>query len=164
LVGPCVRWVTRVASPFSPPLVFIPLHKGADGFMNDEQFRKFYWPSLRRVIEGLVAEGFVPSLFAEGAYNSRLEIIADVPKGRTVWQFDRTDMRRAKKILSGTACIQGNVPNTMLQLGTAQEVRAYCKDLIQAVAPGGGFILDVGAVVDEAKEENMLAMLQAAKE
>jgi hypothetical protein len=164
LVGLCVKSVTRSASPFSPPLVFMPLHKGADGFMSDEQFRKFYWPSLRRVIEGLVADGFVPYLFAEGAYNSRLEAIADVPKGRTVWQFDRTDMRRAKEILGGVACIQGNVPNTMLQLGTAEEVRAYCKDLIQAVAPGGGFILDVGAVVDEAKDENMLAMIQAAKE
>ena len=142
----------------------MPLHKGADSFMNDEQFRKFYWPSLRKVIEGLVADGFVPYLFAEGAYNSRLEAIADVPKGRTVWQFDRTDMRRAKEILGGVACIQGNVPNTLLQLGTAEEVRAYSKDLIQSVAPGGGFILDVGAVVDEAKEENILAMLQAAKE
>jgi hypothetical protein len=159
----CVKWVTRNASPFSPPLVFIPLHKGADAFMSDEQFRKFYWPSLRKVIQGLVDDGFVPYLFAEGAYDSRLEAIADVPKARTVWQFDRTDMRRAKKILGGIACIQGNVPNTLLQIGTAEEVRAYCKDLIQAVAPGGGFILDVGAVVDEAKDENMMAMIRAAK-
>jgi hypothetical protein len=159
----CVKWVTRRASPFSPPLVFIPLHKGADGFMNVEQFNKFYWPSLRKVITGLVEDGFVPYLFAEGAYNSRLEAISDVPVGRTVWQFDHTDMRRAKQILGGTACIQGNVPLSKLQLGTAEEVTAYCRDLIEAVGPGGGFILDVGAVVDHAKEENMLAMAQAAK-
>lgn len=160
----CVKWVTRCASPFSPPLVFIPLHKGADGFMNVEQFKTFYWPSLRKVILGLVEDGFVPYLFAEGAYNSRLETIADVPAGRTLWQFDRTDMHRAKKILGGVACIQGNVPLSQLQLGTAEEVKAYCRDLIQGVGPGGGFILDVGAVVDHAKEENMLAMIQAAKE
>ncbi|MBW1775483.1 MAG: uroporphyrinogen decarboxylase [Deltaproteobacteria bacterium] len=29
---------------------FIPLHKGADGFMSDDQFHKFYWPTLRKVI------------------------------------------------------------------------------------------------------------------
>jgi uroporphyrinogen-III decarboxylase len=160
----CVRWVTRSASPFQPPLVFIPLHKGADAFMNVEQFRRFYWPSLRKVILGLVEDGFVPYLFAEGAYNSRLESIADVPVGRTVWQFDHTDMRRAKEILGGIACIQGNVPLPKLQLGTAEEVKEYCYDLIDSVGPGGGFILDVGAVVDHAKEENMLAMIQAAKE
>ena len=164
LVGPCVRWVTRNASPFSPPLVFMPLHKGADSFMNDEQYRKFYWPTLKKVIEGLIADGFTPYLFAEGAYNTRLEVIADAPKGRTVWQFDRTDMRQAKKVLGGTACIEGNVPNTLLQLGTADEVRDYAKGLIQDLGPGGGFILDVGAVVDEAKDENMEAMIQAAKD
>ena len=94
-----VKWVTRRTNPFTPPLVFIPLHKGADSFMSVEQFQKFYWPSLRKVIDGLVADGFVPYLFAEGAYGTRLETIADVPKGRTVWQFDHTDMRRAKQIL-----------------------------------------------------------------
>jgi uroporphyrinogen-III decarboxylase len=160
----CVKWVTRRASPFSPPLVFIPLHKGADGFMNDQQFKTFYWPSLRKVILGLVEDGFVPFLFAEGAYNSRLEAISDVPVGRTVWQFDHTDMRRAKEILGGIACIQGNVPLSMLQLGTADEVKAYCRDLIEDVGPGGGFILDVGAVVDHAKDENMLAMARATRE
>ena len=45
---------------------FIPLHKGADGFMSQEQFRTFYWPSLRKLIIGLVNEGLVPQLFAEG--------------------------------------------------------------------------------------------------
>ncbi len=159
-----VKWVTRAANPHSAPLVFMPLHKGADGFMSLEQFQRFYWPSLRKVIDGLVADGFVPYLFAEGAYGSRLETIADVPRGRTVWHFDNTDMRRAKEILGGVACIQGNVPLPLMQLGSTDEVRTYCRDLIQAVGPGGGFILDVGAVVDEAKEENMLAMIQTAKE
>jgi hypothetical protein len=158
-----VKWITRRSNPFTPPLVFIPLHKGADGFMSVEQFQKFYWPSLRKVIDGLVADGFVPYLFAEGAYGTRLETIADVPKGRTVWQFDHTDMRRAKDILGGVACIQGNVPLPMLQLGTADEVRAYSRDLIEAIGPGGGFILDVGAVVDDAKAGNVEAMIQAAK-
>jgi uroporphyrinogen-III decarboxylase len=164
LVPVMVKWVTRRANPFTPPLVFMPLHKGADGFMSQEQFQKFYWPSLLRVIEGLVADGFVPYLFAEGAYGTRLETIAqDVPKGRTVWQFDHTDMRRAKQILGGVACIQGNVPISMLQLGTPDEVTAYSRDLIEAVGPGGGFILDVGAVLDDYREGNVEAMIQAAK-
>ena len=159
-----VKWVTRRSNPFTPPLVFIPLHKGADGFMSVEQFQKFYWPSLRKVIDGLVADGFVVYLFAEGAYGTRLETIADVPKGRTVWQFDHTDMRRAKEILGGVACIQGNVPISLLQLGTADQVKAYSRDLIEAVGPGGGFILDVGAVVDDARPGNVEAMIQAAKQ
>jgi uroporphyrinogen-III decarboxylase len=160
-----VKWVTRRSNPYTSPLVFMPLHKGADSFMSAEQFQKFYWPSLKKVIEGLVADGFVPYLFAEGAYGTRLETIAaDLPKGRTVWQFDRTDMKKAKQIMGGTACIQGNVPGSLLQLGTADEVTAYCRDLIENVGPGGGFILDVGAVLDDAKPVNVEAMIQAAKD
>jgi len=160
-----VKWVTRRANPHTAPLVFMPLHKGADSFMSLDQFQKFYWPTLLKVINGLVADGFVPYLFAEGAYGTRLETMAaDLPKGRTVWQFDRTDMKRAKQILGGTACIQGNVPLSLLQLGTAEQVTAYCRDLIENVAPGGGFILDVGAVLDEAKPGNVEAMVQAARD
>ena len=47
LVGPCVRWVTRNANPFSPPMVFMPLHKGADSFMSEADYRTFYWPTLK---------------------------------------------------------------------------------------------------------------------
>jgi hypothetical protein len=157
------KWVTRRANPDTAPLVFIPLHKGADGFMSDEQFKTFYWPSLRTVIMGLIEDGFVPYLFAEGAYNSRLEIIRDVPAGRTVWHFDRTDMRRAKEVLGGVACIQGNVPLSLLQLSSAGEVTSYCRGLIETVAPGGGFILDMGAGADEGEDENLRAMIEAAK-
>ena len=62
--------------------IFIPLHKGADGFMSEEQFLTFYWPTLRKVLIGLMDEGLVPIPFAEGGYNSRLEIISDLPKGK----------------------------------------------------------------------------------
>jgi hypothetical protein len=53
---------------------------------------------------------------------------------------------------------------SLLQLGTVEEVTAHCRDLIQVVSSCGGFILDVGAVVDEAKDGNMLAMIRSAKE
>lgn len=78
--------------------------------MSVEQFQTFYWPSLRKVIMGSIDDSFVPYVFAEGAYNSRLETIRDLPAGRTVWHFGQTNMRRAKEALGGVACIQGNVP------------------------------------------------------
>lgn len=157
-----VRWVTEKTNPDSFPGVFIPLHKGADGFMSDEQFRTFYWPSLLKVIHGLNEEGFMPVLFAEGAYGSRLEILAeDLPWAKTVWYFDRTDMARAKKTVGKVACIQGNVPLSLLHAGTPDEVTRYCRNLIETAAPGGGFILDVGAVMHQGNDENLGAMMQA---
>ncbi len=164
LVPVLLKHVTRKAAPYVPPTVFVPLHKGADGFMNDEQFRTFYWPTLREICLGLIEDGLVPYLFAEGAYDSRLEIIRDLPPGRTVWHFDQTDMPRAKEALEGIACIAGNVPLSLLQLGTPDQATEYCRTLIGQVKGEGGFVLDVGAGADEAKEENFAAMVRAAKE
>jgi hypothetical protein len=159
-----IRWVVDKSKPEDIPGVIIPLHKGADGFMSTEQFETFYWPSLRKVIWGLVDQGFVPWMFAEGKYTSRLASITDLPRGKTVWWFDQTDMAKAKQILGDVCCIQGNVPITLLHAGTADQITEYCKRLFATAGQGGGFILDVGAGPDWAIEDNVHAMIRAAKE
>jgi hypothetical protein len=146
------------------PIIFIPLHKGADGFLSDEQYKKFYWPTLRKVMLGLIEEGCVPNPAAEGGYNSRLEIVQDLPKGKTVWMIDQSDMARAKETLGQNACLLGNVPSAMLQLGTPDEVRDYAKNLIDTAGKDGGFIMSNGAFFDQAKAENVKAMIDTTKE
>jgi hypothetical protein len=142
---------------------FIPLHKGADGFLSGPMFREFYWPTLRKLIIGLIEEGMVPLLFAEGRYNERLDIISDLPRGRTVWWFDRTDMKRAKETVGRVACLAGNMPLDVLCTGTPEQVRACCKELIDIAAPGGGFIFSSGAPMQGARPENVRAMITCAK-
>ena len=146
------------------PIIFIPLHKGADGFLSDEQFKTFYWPTLRKVLMGLIDEGIVPFPVAEGGYNSRLKVIGDLPKGKTLWMFDETDMTKAKEMLGKITCIAGNMPSALLNLGKVQEVKDYAKKLIDAAGKGGGFILSNGAFFDHAKPENVKAMIDFAKE
>lgn len=143
---------------------FIPLHKGGDGFMSDEQFRTFYWPTLRKLIIGLVNEGIVPLLFAEGGYNQRLEVICDVPKGKTVWWFDKTDMDRAKQTVGQVACIAGNVPIALLATGTPDTVKDYCKNLMDVAGKDGGFLFSTGAGMQGSKVENVKAMIEFSKQ
>jgi hypothetical protein len=146
------------------PLVFMPLHKGADGFMSNAQFEKFYWPTLKAVMLGLVEEGCIPVMFAEGGYSQRLEIIADFPKGKCIWWFDQTDMAQVKETLGDVCCIAGNVSTAMMTAGTPDEVKAYCKELIEVAGKDGGFILTNGCGIDHAKAENVTAMMEAGKE
>jgi len=146
------------------PVIFMPLHKGADGFLSDAQFKKFYWPTLRKVIVGLIEGGCIPFLAAEGGYNTRLKDIRDLPKGKTIWMFDQTDMAEAKEIVGDTLCVFGNVPSTVLELGTPQNVKDYCKGLIDTAGKGGGFIMGNGAFFDEAKAENVKTMVDFTKE
>ncbi len=163
LVPVALDWALK-RPPLGTPIVFLPLHKGADGFMSDEQFQTFYWPTLRAVLLGLIEEGIVPFLFAEGRYGSRLEAIMDLPKGKTVWLFDQTDMVRAKETIGQVACIQGNVPLSLLHAGTIDQVVDYTKNLIDTAGKGGGYILDMGAVADDGRPENLHAMIKTAKE
>jgi uroporphyrinogen-III decarboxylase len=146
------------------PVVFFALHKGDDTFMSKQQYEKFYWPTFRTVILGLIEEGIVPLLFAEGSYDNRLEIIKDLPRGKVVWHFDRTDMFRAKKILGDNACIAGNVPASLLVTGTPWEVKEYCRKLIEVCGEGGGFILTGGASIDKGNPDNLRAMTEAVME
>jgi uroporphyrinogen-III decarboxylase len=145
------------------PLIFMPLHKGADGFLSDEQYKKFYWPTLRKVIMGLVDEGVFPLLWAEGGYNSRLEVIRDLPKGKTGWLFDLTDMAKAKEALDGIACVMGNMPMDLLTVGTTQEAIDHTKRLIDTCGKGGGYIMANGAFFDEVKWENLRAIVDTVK-
>ncbi len=146
------------------PFSLMPLHRGADGFMSETQFKTFYWPYLKRVVEGYVEEGIIPILFAEGGYNSRLEIIQDLPEGSVIWHFDQTDMIRAKEILGDRVCIMGNIPASLLVTGTPDDVKDHCRKLIKALGKNGGYILAPGAAPDEAKIENLNAILDASKE
>jgi uroporphyrinogen-III decarboxylase len=146
------------------PVVFIPLHKGADGFMSDQQFKKFYWPTLKAVFEGLIAEGCIPFPWAEGGYNSRLDVIKDSPKGKVFWGFDTTDMAKAKKVLDGVSAIGGNMPISTLAVGTTDDVKNAVKKLINDCAKGGGYIMMTGAVVENIPPANVKMMIDACKE
>jgi len=146
------------------PLIFIPLHKGADGWMSEKQFLKFYWPSLKALCMGLINEGCVPLLFAEGGYNSRLHIVKELPKGAVVWWFDQTDIFRAKEILGDSACICGNVPSSLLLSSKPEDVKEHSRKLIEVVGKGGGYILTSGAIMNQANPDNIRAMIEAAKE
>ena len=144
--------------------VTYPLHKGADGWMSQKQFDTFYWPSLKKVMDALIQEGLVQHMFAEGGYNTRLDSINEFPKGMVSWYFDKTDMAEAKKILGDKCSIQGNVPSSLIVTGTPEDVKAYCKKLIEDCGPGGGYLLCAGAIPDNPKLETVRAMYESVVE
>jgi uroporphyrinogen-III decarboxylase len=144
--------------------VFIPLHKGLDGFMSEEQFKKFFWPTLRELMVALIDRGLTPCPLWEGDCTSRLEIIKDIPEGKAIYAFEATDIFKAKKILGDRVCIRGNVPLSLLATGTPEDVKAYCKKLIDVVGKDGGYIMDASTSLDDARPENVRAMFDFVRE
>lgn len=156
--------VADKATPESLPCVFMPLHKGLDSFMSPAQFSTFYWPSLKKLVMKFIEAGFVPCLFTEGRYDTRLETICDLPKGKVIYWLNTTDMLKAKAILGPVGCLRGNVPVSMMMGSEPGEVTAHCRQLIETIGAGGGYILDLGAGPDRARPENVHALIRAAKE
>ncbi len=154
----------RAADRSKSPVVIFTLHKGPGGFMSNPQFERFYWPSLRNVMMGLIEEGLVPMPFAEGDYMPRLDIIKDMPRASVIWHFESVDMAAAKRVVGKDACIAGNVATSLLHTGTPEQVKERCRELIETCAPGSGYILTGGAGIDSGNPDNLRAMTAAAKE
>ncbi len=142
--------ISRSGSMPGGTLGFSPLHRGSDGFMSVKNFEKFYWPGLKAVILDMIKRGIIPFMFFEGTWDQRLEYLADLPKGKILGWFDRTNLFRAKEIIGNTMCICGDMPSSLLQTGTPQQVKDYAKKLIDVVGKGGGFIMGSNCGLDYA--------------
>jgi hypothetical protein len=144
--------------------VFMPLHKGMDGFMSDAHYRRYYWKHLQRIILAIIDSGKVPYIYTEGRYGSRLDCLAEVPPGKVFYHFEEVDMAEAKKKLGGVACISGGFPATLLDRGRPAEVRDAVKRLLDDCAPGGGFVFETGCGLGKCRRENVAAMFETVRE
>jgi len=146
------------------PRVFVAVNRGADYLMSLKQFETFYWQGLEKLILELVNEGLVPCIHFQGCFNSRLEYFAELPKGKILGLFDRTDIFKAKEVLGDTMCIGGNMPLTLLRTGTPEQIRDYSKKLIDVVGKDGGFIMSTNTVMDDADPELVRVWIDFTKE
>jgi uroporphyrinogen-III decarboxylase len=143
--------------------IFMPLHKGMDTFLSDDDYRDLYWHDLQIIINKIIDVGMVPYIYTEGPYDTRIKHLKDVPKGKVLYHFEKVNMKQAKKELGGIACISGGFPLDVLHFGTKQKVIDKVKELIDDCAPGGGFIFETAAGFDDAPPENVEAMFDTVK-
>lgn len=142
--------------------VFIPIHWGPDGFMSLQQFKTLWWPTFRRMLLALIEEDLIPIVLWEADCTTRLEVIGDIPAGKAVYWFERTDLVKAKEVLGDVVCLRGNLSPSLMTTGRPDEVDAACKNLIENVGRDGGFILECAfGIPDETPVENVRAMFKS---
>jgi len=144
--------------------IFIPLHRGADGFMSPEQFERFYWPHLKALILGIIDAGLTPVPFFEGVYEQRLKYLRELPPGKVVAWFDRSDLFKVKEALGDVACLMGNMPVSLLQSGTPEQIREHTKKLCQVVGKDGGYIMTTNTTLDDCNPELVKVWVDATRE
>lgn len=143
---------------------WVMLHKGFDNFISDEDYAELYWPSLQKWILALIDAGITPFVYTEGAYNTRLKYLRDVPEHKVVYHFEDIDFARAKKELGDVACLEGGFPNRIVQYGTPTDIREALKRHLDIVAPGGGYLFNLQYSLDDCPPENMKAVEDALVE
>ena len=159
------RMIIAAAREYGNPLVMIPIHWAPDAFMSPKQFETFWWPSFRQVMINLIDGGLIPMSLWEADCTKRLEIIKDVPPGKCIYWFERTDMVKAFEVLGDVVALRGNLSPSMLTTGKPEDVDAAVKHLVDNVwNKGGNLILDAAfGIPDETPVENVRAMFSAAR-
>lgn len=145
-----------------PPRVGLPLWRGDPVFMSDAQFKKFYWPGLKKSLQTHIDLGYVPVPFFEAVFGDRLEYLLELPKGKVLASIEAADAARAKEILGGHTSLLVRCPNTC-KLWSMTQLESFIKDIIDKSGKDGGLIIVV-KMPDKVRVEEMQALLQSVKE
>jgi hypothetical protein len=147
------------------PVVWVGGWRAAPQMLSPEMFARFAWPHFRRLVHEVVEADLIALLHLDSDWTRELERFLELPRGRCILAFDGfTDIFRAKEVLGDHLCIMGDVPATMLAFDTPDEIYAYCRRLIESLGPEG-FILQSGCdIPNNARLENVQAMVTAAVE
>jgi hypothetical protein len=141
------------------------MHRGCTPFVHPKTFDGIYWPTLRPIIEELWANGRQTMFYAEGNWDYHLDAFRELPDRSIVYHVDRGDLFRCHRVLGDKFCLSGGVPNTLLSMGTPDQVRARVREVLREVGGEGGFILDAEAIVqNDCRLDNLLAMTEAGRE
>ena len=146
------------------PIVFIPLHKCMDTFMSQAQFERFYWPQFKSLLNEIIDNGLIPWVLVEGICNDRLKSFSEVPPGKMMWHIENSSLAKAKEAFRGIASVRGNLPVSVLVMGTPDDVRAECKKIMDLMKEDGGFMFDTGVSIGDATTENIDAMFDYVRE
>jgi hypothetical protein len=141
------------------------MHRGCVPFINPKQFDSHYWPTLKPIIEEFWKQGRQTLFYAEGKWKHHFNSFRELPDRSIVFHCDQDDIFGAHEKLHDKFALSGGIPNVLLSYGKPEEVRTFCRRVIQEVARDGGYIMDAGAIMqNDTSIENLRIMTEAAGE
>lgn len=135
-------------------------------FMNEKLFEQVYWPTFKEFVDYLSANGQEVRLWCERDWMRYLDYLADLPDNTCLY-FEIGDPKLVKEKLGTKKIISGLYPSQMLRHNNSSECCDKAKEIIDILAPGGGYIFctDRGIMSpNDAKMENLQAVFKTVKE
>jgi len=160
LVTIAARGALANADPLKRLPIFNPLHKAC--FMSPKQFDTYFWPSYKKLLEIIIGSGYKVRAYLEGDWSKHWHHFLELPKGTVLCDIDnQSDIFQAKAEIGHHQCISGGIQDSMLILGTPQEITARTKLLCETVGKDGGFLINGGCSIPyDTKPENFKAMVE----
>ncbi len=154
------RQYLQAAKPFG---IWVGGWRGAPEFLSPKLWRRFVWPYMKKLADLVIEEGVTPIFHLDSNWERDLEFFKEMPKGKCIFYPDgATNIFKIKEVLGDHMCINGDVPPSLLTIGTPDDVYKYSTRLIKEIGPTG-FILGQGCdIPPDAKVENVKAMVAAA--
>jgi MtaA/CmuA family methyltransferase len=131
--------------------------------VSPQYYRQYAYPHVKQLVADLQG-----ARLAYHICGNATPIIQDmVSTGAAIIEIDqKSDMRACKQAAQGKATLLGPIdPSEVMANGTPELVTAKCREALEIMAPGGGFILGPGcALPATTPDENIDALIQSAKE
>jgi hypothetical protein len=144
--------------------VFVPCGRASATFLSERLFLEYAFPHLKRCVERLVQDGFIPRLHCDTDWEPFLRFFLELPKRSCILELSpATSIRKAKDLLEGHMCLYGDVPRSILSFGSPERVEAYCRNLIDTVGQDGFILANDNIIPYNARFENVKRLIDAGK-
>jgi len=132
--------------------------------MSPKQFERFYWPSLKALIDAYESKKMNARIFTEGTILGFKDYFKDYKKGTLTFHIENDDVFKFREELPNIA-IMGGLNTHILSEVSSKECVDYTKNLIDTL--GTGLILSEGKMLsyrNDANSENYLALCNFVKD
>lgn len=142
-----------VAPPVAHQMVFMPLHMPP--YLSEKVFGELWWPTFKQMVETLVEKGHYLYIFFEGDWTRYYDYLEELPAGRILGRFEYADPRVIKDRLGKIMSVTGFFPVTIIAQGTKEACLDKTKELMDILAPGGGYAFGFDKITTSVRDINM---------
>jgi len=144
------------------PSIWVGGWRSAGAMLRRAIWDEFVFPHLKDLVWALVDAGIKPTLHFDHDWTRDLARLRELPAASCLLNLDgMTDIRAAHEILGGHMALMGDVPATLLTVGTPDDVREYIRRLVADVGRRGLLIAPGCDIPCDARGENVEALVEA---
>ncbi len=109
-------------------------------YISPKQYDELYWVHEKPMIERYIANGGKHYLIMEGNWSRIWDRFRELPKDSLILHVDDDDIIQAKKEIGDWQIIAGGLKLADCRMKSFDQIKDDVKRVIDACAPGGGFI------------------------